>query len=181
MEQTHNPVASAEQVDAAITKMAHEIITKYPKTPLFIALLRGAAPFASKLMFKIVRQSAHYQPELDYMMISTYGTDHTAKQPVIVTDLAPNTIIKDRNVIILDDVIDQGVTSDFVRDLLLDRGAKQVELATLATKDVPGRASQADYTGFNAGSKWLVGMGLDDAKMTHEAYRWMDSIWEIRH
>lgn len=180
MEQTYDLVASAQQVDAAITKMAQEIITKYPKTPLFVALLRGAAPFAGKLMFEIVRQSAHYQPELDYMMISTYGADHTAKQPVIVTDLAPNTVIKGRSVIILDDVIDQGVTSDFVRDLLLSRGAKQVELATLATKDVPERTSQADYTGFNAGSKWLVGMGLDDAKTTHEAYRWTDSIWEIR-
>lgn len=180
MEQTHNLVASAQQVDAAITKMAQEIISKYPQTPLFVALLRGAAPFAGKLMFEIVRQSTHYQPELDYMMISTYGTDHTAKQPVIVTDLAPNTVIKGRNVIVLDDVIDQGITSDFVRDLLLSRGAKQVELATLATKDVPGRTSEADYTGFNAGNKWLVGMGLDDSKTTHEAYRWVDSIWEIR-
>lgn len=180
MEQKHDLVASARQVDAAIATMAQEIVNKYPATPLFVALLRGAAPFASKLMFAIARLKPEYQPELDYMMISTYGTDHTAKQPVIVTDLAPNTVIKNRNVIVLDDVIDQGITSDFVRDLLLSRGAKQVELATLATKDVPGRNSSADYTGFNAGNKWLVGMGLDDAKAVHEAYRWLDAIWEIR-
>lgn len=180
MEDTYNAVASAAQVDAAIAKIASEITAKYPTTPLFVALLRGAAPFASMLMFEIARQRPDYQPDLDYMMISTYGTSHTAKTPVIVTDLAPNTAVAGRDVIILDDVIDQGVTSDFVRDLLLQRGAKKVELATLATKSVPGRVSQANYTCFNAGDKWLVGMGLDDAAAGHEAYRWSDSIWEIR-
>ena len=114
------------------------------------------------------------------MMISTYGADHIAKQPIIVTDLAPDTAVKGRAVIILDDVIDQGITSDFVRELLLGRGAKSVELATLASKAVAGRLPQSNYNGFSAGDKWLVGMGLDDAHEAHEAYRWTDSIWEIR-
>lgn len=181
MEDIYDLVASAAQVDGAIATIAADILHKHPKSPLFVALLRGAAPFASKLMFEIARQSPNYNPELDYMMISTYGADHTAKQPIVVTDLAPNTVVTGRTAIVLDDVIDQGITSDFVRDLLLGRGAKSVELATLASKAIPGRTAQSDYNGFDAGDKWLVGMGLDDAHAGHEAYRWMDSIWEIKH
>lgn len=180
MEDTYDLVATAEQVNTVIAQIATDIIQKHPKSPLFVALLRGAAPFAGKLMFEITRQAPHYNPELDYMMISTYGADHTAKQPVIVTDLAPSTRVAGRKVIILDDVIDLGVTSNFVRDLLRERGADNVELAVLASKSVPTRQSQADYVGFEAGDKWLVGMGLDDAQAGTEAYRWTDSIWEIR-
>lgn len=181
MEDTYDLVATAEQVNTVIAQIATDIIQKHPKSPLFVALLRGAAPFAGKLMFEITRQAPHYNPELDYMMISTYGADHTAKQPVVVTDLAPSTSVAGRSVIILDDVIDLGVTSDFVRDLLRERSADNVELAVLASKSVPTRQSQADYVGFEAGDKWLVGMGLDDAGAASEAYRWIDSLWEIKH
>lgn len=180
MKHSYSLVATTAQVDAQITLIANEIIAAHPTTPLFVALLRGAAPFASKVMFEITKQNPSYHPELDYMMVSTYGADHTAKQPVIVTDLAPNTTVAGRAIIVLDDVIDQGVTSDFVRELLLSRGAKSVELATLASKDIPGRSSQSDYNGFEAGDKWLVGMGLDDAKSGVEHYRWLEEICEIK-
>lgn len=180
MEKNYNLVATTSQVDEAIGKMADQIINNHESSPLFVALLRGAAPFASKLMFAITKISPEYNPELDYMMISTYGHDRTASKPVIVTDLAPSTNVQDRAVVILDDVIDQGVTSDFTKELLLNRGASQVELATLASKNVPSRLSNADYCGFDAGDKWLVGMGLDDARAAHEAYRWIGDIWEVR-
>ncbi len=180
MDDKYTLVASAEVVDAHVQTIAQRLLDHYPEAPLFVALLRGAAPFASKLMFAIAELAPNYHPDLDYMMISTYGNDHNAKQPVIVTDLAPTTEVNNRAVVIIDDVIDQGVTSDFVRDLMLSRGASSVELATLATKDVPERKSQADYSGFDAGDRWLVGMGLDDANDGHEHYRWTDSIWEIK-
>lgn len=180
MEKDYDLVANATDVDFKINQIAEQILKDHPATPLFVALMRGAAPFASKLMFAIAKLQPDYQPELDYMMVSTYGQDRTAGQPVVVTDLAPSTVVQGRPVILLDDVIDQGITSDFVKDLLLSRGATKVKLAVLATKDVPTRQSQADYYGFDAGDKWLVGMGLDDAKVTNEAYRWTSDIWEIR-
>ncbi len=181
MEKNYALVATPEQVDTAIGHLADRILADYPTSPLFVALLRGAAPFAGKLMFALVSRSPHYHPDLDYMMVSTYGQDHTAKTPVVVTDLAPDTAVDGRAVVIIDDVIDQGITSDFVMRLMHERGASSVKLATLAAKDVPSRTSQADYCGFDAGDKWLVGMGLDDAQTAHEAYRWTDSIWEIPH
>lgn len=171
-----------EQVKSRIDELADNILVDYPDTsPLFVALLRGASPFASKLIFAIARKAPEYHPDLDYMTISTYGEDHTAKQPVIITDLAPSTTVADRDVVIIDDVIDFGVTSQFVTDLLHERGARSIKLAVLASKDIPSRTSQADYIGFEAGDKWLVGMGLDDAQAGHEAYRWIEEIWEIKH
>lgn len=180
MEKNYDLIANEQQVDEIINGLAEQIISNHPTSPLFVALLRGAAPFASKLMFAITKLKADYHPELDYMMVSTYGHDRTASQPVVVTDLAPSTTVNGRSVIVLDDVIDLGITSDFVKDLLLSRGAKSVELAVLAAKVVPERQSQADYCGFDAGDKWLVGMGLDDAKVANEAYRWTSGVYEIR-
>lgn len=170
-----------KHIDNRINEIAEQILRHYPaNSPLFVALLRGANPFASKLMFALARQSPDFHPELDYMMVSTYGHERTAKQPVVVTDLAPSTTVKDRKVVIIDDVIDLGITSDFVSKLLMERGARSVKLAVLAAKDVPSRTSQADYVGFETGDKWLVGMGLDDAKSGLEHYRWLDEIWEIK-
>jgi len=180
MDKNYDLVARASQIQESVNGLAQQIVNDYPTTPLFIALLRGAAPFASKLMFAITKLQPDYHPELDYMMVSTYGQDHTSNQPVVVTDLAPSTLIAGRDVIILDDVIDLGITSDFVKNLLQNRGANNVKLAVLASKNVPGRQSQADYCGFDAGDKWLVGMGLDDAKAATEGYRWTDDLWEIR-
>ena len=174
-------IASSEDVSAAVDRIATQIIQDYPTTPIFIALLRGAAPFASKLMFALTKQQPNYHPEIDYMLVSTYGPDHTAKQPVIVTDLAPTTSLVGRDVVILDDTIDLGITSDFIHETLLARGASSVKLAVLASKSVPSRYREADYIGFAVGDAWLVGMGLDDAKATYEAYRWTESLWEIPH
>ncbi len=179
MEESHKPIASAADVDIIVTKMASQLVKDYPESPLFVALLRGGAPFATKLMFAITKQAPQYHPELDYMVVSTYGQDRTASEPVIITDLAPSTNPGGRDIIILDDVIDKGLTSDFVHELLVNRGAKSVKLAVLVDKKVEGRLSQADYAGLTANDQWLIGMGLDDAKSGHEHHRWSESIWEI--
>lgn len=171
---------TTDDMSVAVRTIAQRIIGDFPADkPLFVALMRGANPFASMLMFEIARQQVDFHPEIDYMLVSTYGKDHTAKEPVVMTDLAPDTVVADRTVVLIDDVIDLGVTSDFVARLMRERGAADVKLAVLASKDVPARTSQADYIGFEAGDKWLVGMGLDDAQDGHEHYRWLDEVWEI--
>ena len=179
MNKSVNLIASAQEINSAIQTIAGQLIADYPKSPLFVVLLRGGAPFASKLMFAVAEQNPQYHPELDYMVVSTYGQDHTANQPVVVTDLAPDTNLDGRDIVIIDDVIDRGITSDFVGDLLLSRGAKSIKLAVLVDKKVPGRTSGADYVGLEAGDEWLIGMGLDDAKSGKEHYRWSEGIWEI--
>lgn len=180
MNNRYRQLFTSQQVSQRIEELAVDLVRDHhDSNPLFIALLRGAAPFASMLMFAIARHDPEFHPDIDHMMVSTYGKDHTAKQPVIVTDLAPGTSVTGRAVIILDDVIDLGITSDFVRTTMLERGAASVKLAVLGNKTVVGRKTDAEYVGFDCGEKWLVGMGLDDAQAGHEHYRWLDEIWEI--
>lgn len=182
MKERYTLLAGSNQVVEQISRLAKEILQAEVATrPLFVALLRGAAPFASKLMFEIARQSPDFHPEIDYMMVSTYGGERHASEPCIVTDLAPSTDISGRTVVIIDDVLDKGITADFVTTHLLSRGASAVKLAVLCDKQtVRERDVTADYVGFTFADKWLVGMGMDDAEAAREGYRWLEEIWEIR-
>lgn len=171
----------ADDVDTHVRRIATKILQDYDELPLFVALLRGAAPFASKLMFEITRQAPEGHPELDYMMVSTYGDDRTAGEPRIVTDLAPSTEVNGRSVLVIDDVLDKGITANFVFEHLKNRGASDVQLAVLAQKDVQrAHDISASYCAFDLGEKWLTGMGMDDAKAAPEAYRWLEEIWEVQ-
>ncbi len=148
--------------------------------PLFVALLRGAAPFASMLMFAITRHAPDFQPELDYMMVSTYGTGRQAGEPHIVTDLAPDTSVSGRTVVIIDDVLDKGITAHFVTAHMESRGATNVKLAVLARKDTRREYGiAADYCCFDLDDTWLVGMGMDDAQAGKEHHRWLNAIAEV--
>lgn len=182
MNEQYSLLAKENEIRERVATMARLMVSDFPDTsPLFIALLRGAAPFTSLLMNEIVKQSQDYHPELDYMMVSTYGTGQKAGEPHIVTDLAPDTIVNDRTVIVLDDVLDKGVTANIVFHHLRACGARQIKLAVLCTKNVKREYPiEADYSCFKFGDNWLVGMGMDDAKATKEGYRWLDEIWEIK-
>jgi hypoxanthine phosphoribosyltransferase len=182
MHERYNRLATAAEVDQEIVRIAGEILRDEPDpSPLFVALLRGAAPFSSKLMFELARQSPDFHPEIDYMMVSTYGGERHASEPHIVTDLAPSTTVNGRDVIIIDDVLDKGITADFVTKHLQARGAADVKLAVLCDKRTAReRDTSADYCGFTFDDNWLVGMGMDDAEAADEGYRWLGEIWEIK-
>ena len=182
MHERYNLLVSTALVEQKIESIANEIITDMPLgLPLFVGLLRGAAPFSSKLMFQIAKLSPDSHPEIDYMMVSTYGNERHASEPHIVTDLAPTTVVSGRTVIIIDDVLDKGITADFVTKHLQARGAQNVKLAVLCDKRTQReRDITADYCGFTFEDNWLVGMGMDDARAGNEGYRWLSEIWEVK-
>ena len=101
-------------------------------------------------MTEITRQAPDFHPELDCMMTSRYpsGTN-PAGETKIVMDISPTTEVKNRTVIILDDVLDMGETAKTVRDHMLDLGARYVALAVLVEveKDIAVRTAdvEADY------------------------------------
>ena len=180
MTERYSLVASSNEVDAHITRLATELLAAHPTTPLFVALLKGAAPFASKLMFELARHAPDFHPEIDYMMVATYGTEQRASEPRIITDLDPRTAVENRTVVILDDVLDKGITADFVRTHLQYKGATKIELCVLVDKQTERlKDIQADYTGLQASDEWLVGLGMDDADLTHEGHRWLNEIRQI--
>ena len=182
MNERYNRLATAEQVNQQINRVATEILVDQPHhSPVFVALLRGAAPFSSKLMTEITRQKPGYHPDLDYMTVSTYGAGQQAGEPHIVMDLAPDKVVSGRDVVVIDDVLDKGITADFVRQHLQARGAAAIKLAVLCDKRTQReRDITADYVGFTFDDNWLVGMGMDDAEAANEGYRWLEEIWEIK-
>lgn len=188
MNERYHKLYDSKRINQRIGQLASEITAnyngddpKYGENPLFIALLRGAAPFSSKLMFEIARQAPDFNPEIDYMMTSRYANSIVPDaETKIIMDIAPDTVVKNRNIIIVDDVLDMGETATTVRNHVLEMGARYVELATLVEKDVPRSTTiEADYVGFKAPNTWLVGMGMDEGALAKESYRWSDSIWAI--
>ena len=182
MTERYKLLYSEAAIDKQIRRMASEITAEhYGKNPLFVSLLRGAAPFTSQLMFEITRKVPDFHPELDYMLTSRYGDSYTAKEELkIITDLSPDTEVAGRAAIILDDVLDRGETALAIREHLIKLGAGFVELAVLVEKDAPRTAPiNADYIGFSAPDQWLVGMGMDDPALAKEAYRWRKGIWTV--
>ena len=83
-------------------------------------------------------------------------------------------------VVVLDDVLDSGITAAFVAKTLTERGASSTSIAVLVEKNIERQlVPHADYAAFSAGEEWLVGMGMDDPATALEAYRWSEYIYEI--
>lgn len=170
----------SDQVTTQITEIAQEIIATYPdKKPLFVCLLKGAVPFSSQLMRAITRLDSAFHPEIEYMHVSAYGNEREATHATQYSSIADD-IVRGRNVIVLDDCLDRGLTYNTAKQHLLGQKATSVELVVLASKqtDVFNRAIPL-IAGFETPNVWLVGMGMDDAATAPEAQRWADYIGHV--
>ncbi len=172
------PIASSRQVNRRISEMATIIIQRYQaQDPLFVCSLRGGAPFASKLLFAVAAIAPEFNPELDYITVKTYGSRLSSQPPKLIMELAPDTRAKDRTVVVLDDVLDEGHSAVFICNYLQKRGAAHVDLVVLVQKKKLRPAyPTASLFGFEAPDQWIVGMGMDDPRQTKEGYRWADHI-----
>jgi len=168
-------LSSEEQVTKCIDEMAKTIVNEFKnKNPLFVCLLRGGAPFAAQLMFAITKYDPYFNPELDYITVSRYGGSQVASTPRVIMDLSHKSDVTNRPVIILDDLIDKGGTYLFTKKHIENKGASEVYLATLVQRELKEpRGFDADFYCISIDSEeWLVGMGMDDARLGAEANRW---------
>lgn len=176
---SYEVIYTEQEVDERIAKMASEVIKRYEGIdPLFVCLLRGGAPFAMKLMFEITKQAPSFYPEVDYMIVKTYGDRRTESESELITDLAPHTESAGRHAVILDDTLDKGITAAFVNHHLRENhNVSDVDLLVLVDKEVEREEfKEATMSCFKAGPEWLVGMGLDDGTAGKEAARWASYI-----
>lgn len=171
-------IADADVVQQRIDELARQVVERYKdKQPLFVCLLRGGAPFATRLMFAITKHDPYFWPELDYMTVKTYGASRDSSQTRLVMDLAPTTQVVDRPVVLLDDVLDKGLTADFAQRHLKAMKAGSVDLIVLVQKRRQRDLfPEATLYGFEAPEDWLTGMGLDDTRIALEAGRWADYV-----
>jgi len=171
-------------VSRGIRWLAQETVERYrdePK-PLFVALLRGAMPFASQFMHAIVRADPSFHPELDTVTIQTYGRQRSAGTPELVLgiDLA-KTAVQDRRVVLLDDMIDQGITAAFASEYFMGLGAQVVDVAALTIKQRMRAPQFSVLSGeavacFEVPDVFITGMGMDDSLVAHEGNRWLSYI-----
>ena len=128
-------------------------------TPLAISVLKGSVMFFCDLV-----RAMQTPVQLDFMTVSSYGSSsESSGMPKIVMDLAAS--VKDRDVILVEDIVDSGNTLVRMRDLLMGRGAKSFTVVALFDK--PSRRKvpvKADYSCFEIGDEFIVGYGLDYAQ-----------------
>ncbi len=149
--------------------MAAQIEADYPDGPIYmVSILKGAFMFVADLARALKRPSVR----IEFMGISSYGNEKTSSGQVKVTrDLDVN--IEGHDVLIVEDIIDSGVTLSYLTRLLQQRRPKSLEIATLLEK--PDRRIQpvnVKYVGFQIPDEFVVGYGLDYA----EDYRNLSDI-----
>lgn len=156
-EQFDEILLEEEQISARVSELAAEITADYEgRDPLLICVLKGAVFF----MADITRQIT-IPCEIDFMAVSSYGSATDSSGVVrILKDLEAT--IEGRHVIIVEDIVDSGLTLSYLRKNLHARNPASVEVCTLLTK--PSRRKveiDCRYTGFEIPDKFVVGYGLD--------------------
>jgi hypoxanthine phosphoribosyltransferase len=154
---------SHEQVQARVRELGEEITRDYAgRSPLLVCVLKGAFIFMGDLARAIDRPL-----EVDFMAVSSYGNSTRTSGVVrIVKDLDID--LAGRDVLVVEDVVDSGLTLSYLRRNLLARNPASLEVcALLARKNRQGSAKVADevrYIGFTIGDEFVVGYGLDAAE-----------------
>lgn len=146
-----------EEVDAKIQEIGERISRDYAgKQVHLVCVLKGGVFFMCELAKRIT-----VPVSMDFMSVSSYGSETKSSGVVkIVKDL--DEPLKDKDVIVVEDIVDSGRTLSYLLEMLRDRGPKSLALCTLLDK--PERRVMdvtVDYTGFQIPDEFVVGYGLD--------------------
>ena len=133
---------------------------------LVVAILKGSFVFAADLLRAMHRTGL--SPEVDFLSLASYREATRSSGRVdIVRDI--ETDVKDRNVLIIDDILELGRTLAFARDLIVTRGAARVLTCVLLDKPVQRAVPiDADFTAFECPNEFVVGYGMDLAHRFRE-------------
>src|SRR5512134_1992975 len=161
-------LVSEQDLQRRVAELAAEVSRDYEgRTPLLVAILKGAVPFLADLL-----RSLTIECELDFMAVSSYGSSTDSSGVVrILKDLDAS--IADRDVLIVEDIIDSGLTLQYLLRNLRVRNPRSLEVCALLTKperrrvDLPIR-----YVGFEIPNRFAIGYGLDHA----QRYRNLDYV-----
>jgi hypoxanthine phosphoribosyltransferase len=161
-------LVTKEQIRDRIAELAADIDSHYSgKDVLLIGILKGAVPFMADLS-----RAMQIPTKQDWMAVSSYGSGTVSSGVVrILKDL--DTDVKDRNVLIVEDIIDSGLTLSWLTANLKARGAASVEIVALLRKPDAAKVQIAvRWVGFDIPNAFVVGYGLD----YDERYRSLDGV-----
>jgi hypoxanthine phosphoribosyltransferase len=163
------PYLTAAEIDVQVKRLALEINRDYAgKRPLFIAILNGSFMFASDLFKEL-----NCEPEICFIKLASYkGTRSTGN---VITSIGLDATIKERHVIVLEDIVDTGKTLQVFLPQLNDQQPASLKIVALLHKpEALENPITIDYLGFKVPNKFLLGYGLDYdglARNLKEIYR----------
>lgn len=151
---------SAERIQARIRELGNEIDADYPEGPVhLVAILKGACFFMADLARAISRPA-----RIDFIGISSYGKGKSTSGEVKLTkdlDLS----IEDANVLVVEDIVDSGVTLTYLLRVLEQRKPRSLRVVALLDKpERRMRPVEVNYVGFRIPDEFVVGYGLDHAE-----------------
>ena len=151
---------SEQDIARTVKRLAKQIENDFMNEELlFVCLLKGSSIFTSDLIRQVKNPS-----RIDFMRVSSYGNQMTTRGNVeIIKDLDED--IEAKNVIIVEDIIDSGLTLTRVREMLRTRNPKRLKICALIDKRRRRRVDiEADYVGFTIDDGFVVGYGIDYAE-----------------
>ena len=161
------PYLSEEIIFSAVAEMAEKMNNELrDKNPLFIVVLNGSFMFASDLFKQI-----NLEAEISFIKIASYQGMRSTGQ--VVTSIGMEQDLHGRDLIIVEDIVDTGLTLHWLKSNLESRGAKSVEILTMLRKPEAAKVEvDVKYVGFDIPTDFVIGYGLD----FDEKYRNLDFI-----
>ena len=149
-----------EQIREKAKEIGRQISEDYAgKEIILVGILRGAVPWMAEIMKRITLDMT-----IDFMAVSSYGAA-TKTSGVVKINKDLETNIEGKDIIIVEDIVDSGVTLNYLEGYLKSRGAATVKLCSLLDKPEGRRVDiKADYVGFTVDDRFIVGYGLDYAQ-----------------
>ena len=147
-----------EQIQAKVKELAAQISEEYAgKDPVFIGVLKGVVIFFADMVRNI-----DIPCEIDFMSISSYSGTTTTGRTEVRKDVSVD--IKDRHVVILEDIFDTGTSLTYTVNHLLNKGPASLKICTFLDKPErrrPGVTLVPEYVGYTIPNEFVVGYGLD--------------------
>lgn len=166
-------IISKSELAARVQKLAEDIRRDFEdsKDLVFIGILKGSIIFIADLLRAVNLESS----KIDFMFISSYGNDVSSSGNIkIIKDL--DNSVENKDVIIVEDIVDTGLTMHAIVNLLKQRKPKSLKICSLLSKPVMRKVNcKIDYLGFTIDDYFIVGYGIDYA----QKYRSLSYIGKI--
>jgi len=160
---------SERRIKTRVRQLARQISREYRgKTPVFIGVLNGSFIFFADLIREVTIDC-----EMDFLKLSSYGDAKISSGNVrLLKDL--NCQVEGRHIIIVEDIVDSGLSMEYIRSLILYQNPASFKIVTLLYKPANIRSNiQLDYVGFTIAPEFVIGYGLDYAQRERN----LKAIW----
>ena len=164
-------IHSEQKVAQAVHQLATEITHVLSRQqPLVLCVMRGAVIFSGQLLPQL-----RFPLDFDYVHLTRYGD--ALKGGEIRWRVEPRESVKDRVILVLDDILDEGITLAAIRDKVLENGAKAFYSAVFTEKETgKSKPLKADFTGLTVPDRYVFGFGMD----IHGAWRNLPAIYAVK-